>query len=45
MSIGQNNNSLVPNCLKQLGTFVLSIAFRLPFLEMSVTLHQKIKDI
>ena len=28
----------------QLGTFVLSIAFRLSFLEMSVTLHQKMND-
>ena len=40
----KNNNSLVPNCLTQLGTFVLSIAFRLSFLEMSVTLHQRMND-
>ena len=34
----------MPNCLTQLGTFVLSIAFRLSFLEMSVTLHQRMND-
>ena len=34
----------MPSCLTQLGTFVLSIAFRLSFLEMSVTLHQKMND-
>ena len=28
----------------QLGTFILSITFRLSFLEMSVTLHQMIAD-
>ena len=33
----------MPNCLTQLGTFVLSISFRFSFLEISVTLPQKMK--